>query len=420
MEAERTSPSDWLLAALIFAVPLMKPAVHEPIIAADILFLLLAGCVALEVLAGRRRLCWLPGYAALLAYLLALGASLLATSNFAGSLFKYATEFYLVGLAAITGLIADSEAKLRRAVLAWLTGTAVTCLVGILGLAAFATGTMSWLLDYSSFGFGSLPPGDYPRLSLTFFNANMACNYLTGSLALLLIAGNARYLGRAAWWSLLAGIAIASLSTISAGLGGIALLAGAWIWLVRKDSAALRWAAMLAGVSVAVLFVVALSVTVVSYAAPFAIHLPGGITLYASGRVMIWTAAVEQFARHPLLGVGIGVPPVDVHYPNPSGYVEDLADAHNVFLSIAAQTGIVGLIGLAALLAFVARHSRGTLRTVVLGITVLDVLAYQGLGGSFEDTRHIWLLIGLFIAARRLDVSRADGSSRRAGAPSRC
>jgi putative inorganic carbon (hco3(-)) transporter len=40
---------------------------------------------------------------------------------------------------------------------------------------------------------------------------------------------------------------------------------------------------------------------------------------------------------------------------------------------------------------------------VALGIAFLGAFAYQGLGGSFEDARHLWLLFGLLIASRRLE-----------------
>lgn len=100
-----------------------------------------------------------------------------------------------------------------------------------------------------------------------------------------------------------------------------------------------------------------------------------------------------------------------------------LTDAHNLFLSIAAQCGLIGLIGLAAIIAFViarmARPSIGnSLICFLLGAAFLDVFVYQGLGGSFEDTRHIWVLLGLFMAASRIDFSRAGGNSRTTAAPS--
>jgi O-antigen ligase len=283
-------------------------------------------------------------------------------------------------------------------------------------------------LDYSSFGFGSLPPGDYPRLALTFFNANMACNYLTAGLALTFLARSLGYIGRSAYWLLLAGIGVASLSTVSPGLGGVALIASLWIWVIsRARSPWLARAALACGSLVALLFVIALALTPFPHStATFEIRLPGNLTLYPAPRLLIWTAALKQFASHPLLGIGLGIDPVHVGFASPSGY-EVLTDAHEIFLSIAAQCGILGLIGLAAIIQLVIARTplpratgRATLPRFLLGAAFLDVFVYQGLGGSFEDTRHIWMLLGLIIAAGRIDFSREDESSRTAGAPSPC
>jgi O-antigen ligase len=111
---------------------------------------------------------------------------------------------------------------------------------------------------------------------------------------------------------------------------------------------------------------------------------------------------------------------------NPSGF-EVLTDAHNVFLSIGAQCGIAGLAGLTALVAFVIARTpwRAGLQDqrlpqLLLGAAFVNVFVYQGLGGSFEDTRHIWVLLGLFMAADRIEFSRADGNNRTADAPSPC
>jgi O-antigen ligase len=417
-----TAPSDWLFLALIFAVPLMKPAVSGEMIVADLLFLLLAAAAAIETLIGRRKLRWLPSLGALLAYVVSLAPSLLATSDMGASLFKFSTEFYLIGLAAAGAYLVDSEADLRRAVLVWLAATALVCAVGLLGLAAFATGSGGWLLDYSSFGFGSLVPGDYPRLSLTFFNANMACNYLTCSLGLLLIARIRGYAGRVPAAVMAAAIGIAAASTISPGLGGIALVAGVWIWLALPNHAVVGRLALAGGAAVAALFVLALTFTIFPHStAPFRIDLPLGLTLYPSGRYLTWSGALAQFLRHPLIGIGIGIPPDDVHFMAPMG-MQELTDAHNLFLSIGAQCGIVGLIGLTAIIGFAAaqlRSGSGTdkLTRFVLASTFLNALVYQGIGGSFEDTRHIWLLLGLLMAAVRLEATRPDGNSRTPSAP---
>jgi O-antigen ligase len=424
----RLLPSDWLLSALIFATPFMKPSLSRQVIGADLLFVVLALAVTIEVLLGLRRLCWIAGFGALVAYVAGPSPSLLATSDLDRSLFKYATEFYLIGLAGVTAWMIDSEIKFRRAVLAWLAATALVCLDGVLSLVAFATGRGTWLLDYSGNGFGSLPPGNYPRLALTFFGANMACNYLTVSLALAFLARNLGYTSRSTCWLLLAGIAVAALSTISAGLGGIALLAGLWLWVRhRGDFPPIATTGLVLGLAGAAVFVIALVVMPIPHpTAPFLIRLPGGATVYGAGHLLTWSAALKQFLHHPLIGIGLGIDPIHVGLANPTGF-EVLTDSHNIFLSIAAQCGLAGLAGLAALLAFVIARTpwsagiRGKqLPQLVLGATFLDVFVYQGLGGSFEDTRHIWVLLGLFMAANRIELSRGDESNRRAGAPSPC
>jgi O-antigen ligase len=400
--------SDLLLLAQIFAIPLMKPAVSGQVIAADLLFVLLVVTLGVEALAGLRRVRWLPAYGVLLAYVACLVPSLLATSDLRASLFKLATEFYLIGLAAVPAFMIDNEASFRRAILAWLATTAFVCLVGILGLLSYVTGLGTALLNYSSFGFGSLPPGDYPRLGLTF------------------LAGKLGYVNRAACWLLIGGIAVASLSTVSPGLGGIALLAAIFTWHNRRGSSpAIAKASIWLGAAVAGMFVAALALTPFAHStATFVVHLPGGLTVYPAPRLLIWIAALKQFLAHPLVGIGIGIDPVHVGFASPSGY-EVLTDAHNLFLSIAAQCGLVGLIGLAAIISFVAartRPARGSSGPVcfILGATFLDVFVYQGLGGSFEDTRHIWVLLGLLIAAAQIHFSRADGNSRKAAAPLPC
>jgi len=419
--------SEWLLLAMIFALPFMNPPLAGEVIVADVIFVLLLLALVVEVALGGRRFTWLAGYGALLAYITGLAPSLLATGNIGVSLFKFGTEFYLIGLAAVTALIVDSEAMFRRAVLAWLAGSAAVALVAVTGLFAFSTGYFPSLLHYMSYDFGTLPPGPYPRLAITFVFADMAGNYLTVSLALLLLAHRFGYVSRAAFAALLAGIVIASLSTISPGLGGIALIAGLWLFVTRRRQAPMfANMALLLSVATAGLFIIALIVTPFFHpTAPFEIRLPGGIVVYPSGRFLVWSAALEQFIRHPFTGIGLGIDPVHVRYLNPSGFLEQLSDAHNIFLSIAAQCGIAGLLGLGVVIWAAIRRTPwpvgpdpAELSHFLLGATFLDVFVYQGLGGSFEDTRHIWVLLGLLIAASRPELSHPDGNNHRPAEPS--
>ena len=98
-----------------------------------------------------------------------------------------------------------------------------------------------------------------------------------------------------------------------------------------------------------------------------------------------------------------------VRYQDPSGNLQLLTDAHNSYLNIAVQCGLLGLIGLLAV-TFAAwktaapfRAGAGHAATAGLGIAFFGAFAYQGLGGSFEDARHLWLLFGLLVASRRLE-----------------
>jgi hypothetical protein len=53
----------------------------------------------------------------------------------------------------------------------------------------------------------------------------------------------------------------------------------------------------------------------------------------------------------------------------------------------------------------------GTVR-LAAGLGLLNGLVYQGLGGSFEDSRHPWLLLGLLLAADRIERGgAASGAS---------
>ncbi|HQU93449.1 MAG TPA: hypothetical protein PLK77_14180 [Pyrinomonadaceae bacterium] len=76
----------------------------------------------------------------------------------------------------------------------------------------------------------------------------------------------------------------------------------------------------------------------------------------------------------------------------------------------AGQAGVVGTAGLLAIAVTTIIRSRvdgsdsttlATLRHSLL-IAFVSVFFIQGLVGSFEDARHLWILIGLIVAASRI------------------
>ena len=90
-----------------------------------------------------------------------------------------------------------------------------------------------------------------------------------------------------------------------------------------------------------------------------------------TGRTTIWSAGVEQFKEHPIIGVGAGTFGVAVR-----DELGATRAAHNVFIEAAVETGVIGLCFLAA--AFVAagapilrrRDRRTGIRVVLLLVMI--------------------------------------------------
>lgn len=407
-----------LLFLLIFSTAFMQPRLRMltfDIVPTDFIFLPLAFAFAAAVLLRqapwpRERVYWL-----LAAYFAAMVISALASATTdLRTVAKLSSQAYLLSLPVLVASLIRDEGDFRRALQVWLAGSAVVGAVCVTTLFLFYLDPDNELLPRLLNGFGTLPPGHYPRVRLTFLNANMLCNYLTVSFCILLVARRLGWIRKGAAGLLAAGILLAAMFTISPGLGGILLAAGLWAWLSEKDRSPARarlW--LVAGSAAAILFVAAMAVTPIHHpTAPFLIQLPGtDLVLAPAGRLMIWTDAVGNFLADPLFGRGIGERAVSVRYLSPSGQDQHLSDAHNSFLSLAVQCGIVGLAAFLALIGYMARKTlplrlagsgKGVAR-LGLGLALLNGFAYQGLGGAFEDSRHLWLLFGLFLAAVKLE-----------------
>jgi O-antigen ligase len=91
-----------------------------------------------------------------------------------------------------------------------------------------------------------------------------------------------------------------------------------------------------------------------------------------------------------------------------------LRDAHNSFLNVAAEAGVIGLAAFLALVVYLVRPAiRSFARagsfavTKAAGIAFICAFIYQGLTGSFEEARHLWVLAGLLLAASTVEQSDA-------------
>lgn len=406
-----------LLFLYIFCLPLMQPAVPLlgfTAVPADFLFVMLAAVFAVLFALGRVSIALDRAYVFIAAYLLAMLASAILADVPLASAYKLLTQLYLLSLPVLVCSLVRDEQSLRSAIMWWIGGAALVACVAVVSLALFAFDPGHALLRYTKYHFGTLPPGNYPRLQLTFLNANLACNYLTVSLALLLAARENNWVTKWAFVLLTSGILLAAAATLSPGLGGIALALGIWLWLLQRNHRpTVARLFLAAGAILASLAIVAMSVTpIIHSTAPFVIHVPLlDVALAPSGRLLVWIDAFRNLVADPFLGRGIGSDAALVRYLDPSGNLQELTDAHNMFFNVAVQCGIVGLIALVCLLAHAVRRTlplrlprspAGVIR-LGAGLGLLNGLVYQGLGGSFEDARHLWLVFGLLLASDRIE-----------------
>jgi len=209
---------------------------------------------------------------------------------------------------------------------------------------------------------------------------------------------------------LVIGILVAAMLTFTPGLGGMPLSLGIWLWLYLKERGRIRLARVaIAGAIVVSITVFAASAVTLFSASPEGTESPlAHAELKPSRRAIAWQTAFETFKQYPLLGRGVGVPVSFAPYVNPSGGRGTLTDAHNTYLSLAGESGLLGLLAFAGIIVFLLRglsplQLSGPIRLVVktyLTLALVDAFIFQGLVGSFEDTRHMWVLFGMLAATK--------------------
>src|SRR5204863_5809010 len=115
-----------------------------------------------------------------------------------------------------------------------------------------------------------------------------------------------------------------------------------------------------------------------------------------SVRVYAWRSALETFLHRPLFGRGVGMPVANAVFTDPSGEGHLLTDAHNTYLSVLGETGLLGFVSFLSIVCFAAVNlicwkpdsdAEKIIRLCVL-LAMLDAFFYQSLIGSYEDMRH--------------------------------
>jgi O-antigen ligase len=381
-----------------------------PVVFTDIVFLIAATAWLVSAIADRKLPVWHGAFWLLFLYLLALTMSAAISVDRAVSIRQLPAEIYLVALAVMGASLVSSDVWLKRSIIAWLWGTAFACAVGLLTVLIFYAAPESSFLEYTTYHYGAVPVGNYPRVTATFVSASMFCNYLNVGLVLTLLASKAHAISVRLAVILLAAIGVCSLFTFSIGLGGVVLAAGVWSWLRSDDRKPLFKITVWTGCAVALAFLVVSFFALQPYpeSGRFGTLPLLDIPLIPSSRVLVWSEAAHTFIRDPWFGRGLGMPVTNVVFTNTDGSLSLLTDAHNTFLSVAAQSGLAALAALLLIVFAVMRSWKraiGADRLVptALGLAFLCSFIYQGLTGSFEEARHLWVLIGLYFAAEKID-----------------
>jgi O-antigen ligase len=127
-----------------------------------------------------------------------------------------------------------------------------------------------------------------------------------------------------------------------------------------------------------------------------------------TNRTTIWSAGLRQFAEHPVLGVGAGAFPTAVQYVDHGIPMV----AHNTYLSILVQLGVVGAILISAILGIAWRRilSMQGARKRLWAISLLTwCIGVFGL--TWEYKKMTWLLFALIIGQARTYHSESTETS---------
>lgn len=412
---------DYFFLLLIFSIPFVQPA-NLPVSTSfvqitDIIFLIAAGFFAILVLIKKLSFRFDFFYSILIFYLVGLSVSAIFSVNQQQSFVKLLGEIYLIGLCVLTFNLVCTMEMFKKTVFVWLAAMTIVSLIGILTVVLFYIAPDNALLSITLHHYGTLIPGNYPRIQATFYYPSMLCHYFSIGLPLLFISLKNQWISRTIFY-LIFSVTLSSLFfTLTPGLGGVCLSIGLWFWLIYFAKARF-WAArfsLLAGIFLSAgFFLVALVSPIQTPTSPYYVTVPVvEKRIDPSVRVLTWQSSLETFLKNPISGRGVGTDAANVLYKDASGRTQNLRDAHQIWLNVAAESGILGLTAIILIGVFIWRKCLPfafdlTAKNVVkngLATAFISAFLIQGLVGSFEDARHLWVLFGLILASDKFNSS---------------
>jgi putative inorganic carbon (hco3(-)) transporter len=338
-------------------------------------------------------------YVPLIIYFIALTLSTVFSQNPKNSLIKLLGEIYLLGLAVLTfNLVKDFEFA-KKTILTWVFATSFVCVVSLITLTIFYIDRDNSLLNNTLSHYGTLPSGNYPRIQSTFLNPNMLCNYFNIGAMFAVLAYKFNWLNHKLFYIFALIFSISVFFTLSPGIGAILLCLGLWFWLEfnEKGKFVLSKISLVGGIISALFFFIISLVSPANLAEP-------------SARILTWKSAWQTFLEYPIFGKGLGENVANVRFTDINGNQQFLTDAHNLWLNVGGESGIFGILAITFLSIYLVKKSiifkfrKNSIQTAC-GLAFLGTFFYQGLVGSFEDARHLWVLIGLLASVCESDFS---------------
>lgn len=400
----------WLMLLYVAAVPIVQPldtrilGIHvyatDVIFAAAFLFWL-ASIRDRKPALDQRYLAFVG------AYFLAFVISAVFSIDPQRSILKLGGVFYLIAVSAVVADLVQDDRFLKHLTYAWIFGAVITIVGTLAGLLGFFLGYDSMATNFFLFHAGSLPAGNYPRVKAFFENPNMTANYINVAAMVVLGAERIGWLSRRNSIALTVLLFGSTILTISAGIGGLILSIGLWTSFAGLQNGNKRRQLILGACAVIAFFAyLSTAVSPISRDNEYAVTVPViEKRIEPSVRFLLWKDSIVRGMHYPIFGRGTGTDAAYLKYEVVSGQTQVLRDAHQAWLNVFAQAGVIGLGAFIALCGYLFSVCKFRLRETseraamlaACSCAFVGAFLFQNLFGSYEDARHLWVLIGMLV-----------------------
>ena len=139
------------------------------------------------------------------------------------------------------------------------------------------------------------------------------------------------------------------------------------------------------------------------------------------GRWGIWVESSHAFLKRPVLGAGF-----DAHRAAVSGGLDEVRtfkgaekEAHNTYISVLVETGIVGFLIFGSMIVIVVRRIRELSGWYAwYWAAQISVLAIGAMSLSLEDSKSVWIFLSLCVATAAVAGSRTSPAPSMITSPS--